>query len=120
MAEDDYYNILGISRSASQDDIKKAFRTLAKKYHPDRNPDDPNAEEMFKKITEAYDVLSDSEKRSNYDRYGTADFQGVDMGGFEDLISQVFGGFGGFGGFGRMGRRGPAAQVCGGSDTCVS
>jgi molecular chaperone DnaJ len=109
LAEDDYYNILGISRSASQDDIKKAFRTLAKKYHPDRNPDDPNAEEMFKKITEAYDVLSDSEKRSNYDRYGTADFQGVDMGGFEDLISQVFGGFGGFGGFGRMGRRGPVA-----------
>ncbi len=107
MAEDDYYNILGINRSATQDDIKKAFRQLAKKYHPDRNPDNPNAEDMFKKITEAYDVLSDPEKRSNYDRYGTADSQGVDMGGFEDLISQVFGGFGGFGGMGRRGPTGP-------------
>lgn len=66
----DYYNILGVKRDASQDDIKKAFRQQAKKYHPDTNPDNPDAEKRFKDLNEAYEVLSDSEKRSQYDMYG--------------------------------------------------
>lgn len=104
MAEDDYYDILGVSRSATQDELKKAYRRLAREYHPDRNPDS-NAEEKLKRVNEAYDVLSDSEKRSNYDRYGTADSQGINMDGFGDIFSSIFRGFGGFGG-GR-GRAGP-------------
>ncbi len=108
MAEDDYYDILGVSRSATQDEIRKAYRRLAKEYHPDRNPD-KNAEEKLKRVNEAYDVLGDSEKRANYDRYGTADFQGINMDGFGDIFSSLFRGFGGFGdfGFGRRGRAGP-------------
>ncbi|TFH07352.1 MAG: molecular chaperone DnaJ [Candidatus Thorarchaeota archaeon] len=112
MAEDDYYGILGVEKSATQDEIKKAYRTLAKKYHPDRNPDEA-AGEKLKEINAAYDVLGDPEKRANYDRYGTADAQGIDMGGFQDLFSSFFGGGGGFGGFGggfsRGGRAGPPA-----------
>jgi len=106
LAEDDFYDILGVSRSATQDEIKKAYRQMAKEFHPDRNPD-KNAEEKLKRVNEAYDVLSDSEKRANYDRYGTADFQGISMDGFGDLFSSIFRGFGGFGG-GR-GRAGPPA-----------
>ena len=75
MAQEDYYQILGISREASAEEIKKTYRKLALQYHPDRNPDDPNAEEMFKKISQAYDVLKDSEKRAAYDRYGHSAFQ---------------------------------------------
>ncbi|NHJ13131.1 MAG: molecular chaperone DnaJ [Candidatus Thorarchaeota archaeon] len=111
MASDDYYNILGVSKSATQEDIKKAYRQLAKKHHPDRNPNDKSAEDKFKKINEAYEVLSDPEKRANYDRYGTADFQGVDFGDVGDIFGQFFRGFGGFGdfdfGFGRRGRGRP-------------
>ena len=66
----DYYEVLGVARDASSDDIKKAYRKLAVKYHPDRNPDDKEAEEKFKEAAEAYDVLSDSEKRAKYDRFG--------------------------------------------------
>ena len=111
LAEDDYYDILGVERTASQEEIKKAYRTLAKKYHPDRNPD-KDAAEKLKDINVAYDVLGDPEKRANYDRFGTADAQGIDMGGFQDFISSFFGGgrgFGGFGdfGFGGRGRAGP-------------
>jgi molecular chaperone DnaJ len=108
LAEDDYYDILGVSRSATPDEIKKAYRRLAREYHPDRNPDS-GAEEKLKRVNEAYDVLSDSEKRTNYDRYGTADFQGINMDGFGDIFSSLFRGFGGFGdmGFGRRGRAGP-------------
>ena len=77
MAENkrDYYEVLGVDKSASADDIKKAYRKLAMKYHPDRNPGDKTAEEKFKEVGEAYEVLSDADKRSRYDSYG---FAGVD------------------------------------------
>lgn len=100
--------MLGVSRSATPDEIKRAYRKLAKKLHPDHNPGDKSAEERLKTINNAYSVLGDDEKRANYDRYGTADFEGIDMGGFSSIFSEIFrGGFGGgFGGFGR-GRAGP-------------
>lgn len=96
MAKRDYYDILNLQRDAPEGDIKKAYRRLAMKFHPDRNPDDVSAEEKFKEAKEAYEVLSDGEKRDAYDRYGHA---GVDQnmgGGFEgtsfgDIFSDVFG-----------------------------
>ncbi len=75
MADKDYYQILGISKSASQDEIKKAYRKLAMKYHPDRNPGDRKAEDRFKEVSEAYAVLSDPEKRKQYDMFGSENFQ---------------------------------------------
>lgn len=114
MADRDYYEVLGVDRGASQADIKKAYRKLAMKHHPDQNPDDPLAEEKFKEIGEAYEVISDADKRAAYDRYGHAAFKsggGGGRGGFHDpmdIFSQVFGGGGGgsmfddlFGGGGR-------------------
>ena len=77
----DYYEILGVSKSASESDIKKAYRKLALKYHPDRNPGDNEAETKFKEAAEAYEVLSDSDKRSRYDRFGHS---GVDGAGESD------------------------------------
>jgi molecular chaperone DnaJ len=99
MAKRDYYEILGLDRSASETDIKTAYRRLAMKYHPDRNPDDVGAEEKFKEATEAYEVLGDPEKRDAYDRFGHAgvDPSSVGMGGrgfggsFSDIFSDVFG-----------------------------
>ena len=97
----DYYEVLGLQKGASPEDIKKAYRKAAMKYHPDRNPGDKEAEEKFKEVGEAYEVLSDDDKRARYDQYG---FAGVDpnfaqggagFGGFD--------GFGGFGGFGDLG-----------------
>ncbi|WP_457638104.1 molecular chaperone DnaJ [Oceanithermus sp.] len=92
----DYYAILGVSRNASQEEIKKAYRKLALKYHPDKNPDDPSAEERFKEINEAYAVLSDPEQRARYDRYGTADPRQAHpadpgVGDLFDLLGQMFG-----------------------------
>ena len=88
MAKRDFYDILGVNRDASDDEIKKAYRKLAMKYHPDRNPDNPKAEEHFKEVKEAYEILSDGQKRAAYDQYGHA---GVDP------QAGMGGGFGGFG-----------------------
>ncbi|MFZ5649690.1 MAG: molecular chaperone DnaJ [Bacillota bacterium] len=96
MAKRDYYEVLGVSKQASADDIKKAFRKMARQYHPDANPDKKDAEEKFKEIAEAYEVLSDPEKRAGYDRFGHAGVNGQGFGGFE-------GGFGGFSDFGGLG-----------------
>ena len=131
MAKRDYYEVLGVDKSADQDAIKKAYRKLAVKYHPDRNPGDKEAEEKFREATEAYEVLSDDKKRPMYDQYGFAGVDGMDQGGagqyshafhdFSDLFGGAGGGFsdifdsifgGGFGGGGRSSGRhssGPAA-----------
>jgi len=118
----DYYAVLGVSRDASASDIKKAYRKLALKHHPDKNPGDKGAEERFKEITEAYAVLSDPEKKSQYDKFGEAGFHqrfsqedifrntdfgdifrefGFGGGGTDDLFSRLFGGMGGHFGGGR-------------------
>jgi molecular chaperone DnaJ len=105
----DYYEVLGVSRDVSADDLKKAYRKLAVKFHPDKNPGDKTAEDKFKEISEAYDILSDDEKRPAYDRYGHAAFAGGmggpsgGGGGFHDpfdIFRDVFGGGGGGGGGG--------------------
>ena len=113
----DYYEVLGVDRGADDATIKKAYRKLAMKYHPDRNPDNKEAEEKFKEIGEAYEVLSDADKRAAYDRMGHEAFKnggmngagGGGFGGFTDpmdIFAQMFGGgFGGFGGFGGGGRQ---------------
>jgi molecular chaperone DnaJ len=107
MAKRDYYEVLGVNRDCAEDDLKKAYRRLAMKWHPDRNPENPKAEEHFKEAKEAYEVLSDANKRAAYDQFGHA---GVDpqitggaggMGGFGDIFSDIFGEI--FGG-GRGGR----------------
>jgi len=119
MTEMDYYEILEVNRDCSGAELKKAYRKLALKYHPDRNPDDKEAEEKFKLINEAYQVLSDDEKRAIYDRYGKEGLQGQGAGGgfgnasmddIMDIFNSMFGGGGGFGGgFGRS-RRDPSQK----------
>ncbi len=128
MAQKEYYEVLGVAKDASADDIKKSFRKLAVKYHPDRNQGDSTAEEKFKEINEAYAVLSDPEKRKKYDTFGSTDFhqqysqedifrnfdfsgtfKDMGMGGNEDIFSRLFGGA-----FRRSGggfRRGPQKGV---------
>lgn len=121
MTKRDVYEVLGVSRDATAAEIKKAYRKLAIKYHPDKNPGDPSAEEKFKELGEAYEILSNEEKRAAYDRYGHQAFEGAGGGspfggggGFHDpmdIFSQVFGGMGGgfedlFGGGRAQGRRG--------------
>ncbi len=98
----DYYEVLAVSRTATEEEVKRAYRKLAVKYHPDKNPDDPHAEEKFKELGEAYDVLMDADKRAAYDRFGHAAFsQGIGRGGgFHDpfdIFREVFGGGGGGG-----------------------
>src|SRR6516162_384253 len=77
MSESDYYEVLGVAKDATPEAIKKAYRGLARKHHPDVNPGDKTAEKKFKEVQQAYDILSDPEKRSLYDRYGTAAFEGM-------------------------------------------
>ncbi|MBO5974769.1 MAG: molecular chaperone DnaJ [Paludibacteraceae bacterium] len=110
MEKRDYYEVLGVAKNATADEIKKAYRKKAIEFHPDKNPGDKVAEEKFKEAAEAYDVLSDQQKRQRYDQFGHAGVGG--NGGFggggmnmEDIFSHfgdIFGGFGGFGGFGRQ------------------
>ena len=102
----DYYDVLGVGKDATEKDIKLAYRKLARKFHPDVNKTDPKAKEKFIEVQEAYEVLSDPEKRSNYDRYGfngvnvdMSDFFRGGIPGIDELLRSIFGGFGGFGGF---------------------
>ncbi len=128
MAKRDFYDVLGVSKSASQDEIKKAYRKLAIKYHPDKNPDDSEAEHKFKEAAEAYEVLGNAEKRQKYDQYGHQAFSGGGSGfggggmsmddifsHFGDIFGGAFGGggggFGGFGGGGARTRKGSNLRV---------
>ncbi|MEM8982786.1 MAG: molecular chaperone DnaJ [Pseudomonadota bacterium] len=116
MAKRDYYEVLGVARDASDGDIKKAYRRLAMKYHPDRNADNADAEAQFKEVKEAYEVLSKADKRAAYDQFGHAGLSGAGAGGpggadaFSDIFGDVFGDI--FGG----GRRGGRSQVYRGAD----
>ena len=129
MSKRDFYEILGVSKTASAEEIKKAYRKKAIEFHPDKNPGDKVSEEKFKEAAEAYEVLSDDQKRQRYDQYGHAGVGGVAGGGFgggsmnmEDIFSHfgdIFGGhFGGFGGFGGS-QRGGGQRVRRGSDLRV-
>jgi molecular chaperone DnaJ len=102
----DYYEILGVGRDAGEGDLKKAYRQLAMQYHPDRNPGNKQAEERFKEVNEAYAVLSDPDKRGQYDRFGTVSPGGFPEGGFGTLFEDIFENFFAGGGRGRRGRAG--------------
>jgi molecular chaperone DnaJ len=116
MAKRDYYEVLGVSKSVNEADLKKAYRRLAMKHHPDRNPDDAEAESRFKEVKEAYAILSDAEKRAAYDQFGHAAFEGgmggagggfggAGAGGFGDIFGDMFGDIFGGGGGGRQRQR---------------
>ena len=100
-----FYDVLGIQKDASEGDIRKAYKKLAIKYHPDKGGD----EEKFKEISEAYSVLSDSQKRQNYDRFGTVDNNDMNMNDFQDIFSNMFGGF----------NHGPFGNIFGGKPKAV-
>ena len=129
MAKRDYYEVLGVDKNASANDIKKAYRKLAIQYHPDKNPDDKNAEEKFKEAAEAYSVLSDPDKRARYDQFGHEGLGGAAGGGFNgagmdmndifSMFGDIFGGRGGFGGFGGFGGGSAGPQKFRGSDQRV-
>ena len=111
----DYYEVLGVDRNATEDQIKKAYRTIAIKYHPDRNPGNKEAEEKFKEAAEAYDVLHDPQKRQHYDQFGFSSPEGgfdpfggtsMNMDDIFSMFGDIFGGRAGFGGFGGGGHRG--------------
>lgn len=120
MSKRDYYEVLGVQKNSSEDDLKKAFRRLAMKYHPDRNPDDAEAEAKFKEAKEAYEVLCDQNKRAAYDQFGHAGVDQAGMGGarggagfgdiFEDIFGDIFGGGGRRGGGGTRAYRGSDLQ----------
>jgi molecular chaperone DnaJ len=123
MAQQDLYKVLGVDRKASQDEIKKSYRKLARQFHPDANPDNASAEARFKEISAAYDVLGDPDKRKEYDRAGTNPFAGgnpfgggtagggnFDAGGFSDILSNLFGNAAGGGRGGRGGAAGPRQE----------
>lgn len=119
LAKRDYYEVLGVERGASQAEIKSAYRKLAKKYHPDLNPGDKQAEAAFKEVNEAYEVLSDDQRRARYDQFGHEDPTAAGgnygsyttytggAGGFDDIFESIFGSFGGFGGSTRQAANGP-------------
>lgn len=128
MEKRDYYEVLGVSKSADATEIKKAYRKLALKYHPDKNPGDKEAEKKFKEAAEAYDVLSNEEKKRRYDQFGHAGVGGAGQGGFgggmsmDDIFSQfgdIFGSFGGFSGFGGFGGGRSARRVNRGTNLSV-
>ena len=121
MSKTDYYELLGVSKSASQDELKKSYRKLAMKYHPDRNPDNKEAEAKFKEISQAYDILKDEQKRAAYDQYGHGAFENGGAGGaggfggfgggnFSDIFEEMFGDFMGGQGQGQGGGGGNAAR----------
>jgi molecular chaperone DnaJ len=122
MAKRDYYEVLGVGKTASQQEIKSAYRKIAVRDHPDKNPGDKEAEERFKEAAEAYAVLSDADKRGRYDRFGHQGVSGTGAGGFDptifadfsDILGDIFG-FGG-GGFGGAGRRGGGSGMTRGAD----
>ena len=120
MEKRDYYEVLGVAKNATESEIKSAYRKKAVQYHPDKNPGNKEAEEKFKEAAEAYDVLSNPEKRKRYDQFGHAGMSGSGFGGggmnMEDIFSHfgdIFGGhfdFGGFGGFGSSRSQGPRVR----------